>query len=115
MFNIIKHTNKKVKHFFMTLLKRLPDIKKVAKIARISITETEAIQYQDNLDSILPWFHAMLSTEITDEIKSVYSLTSLTEGVNQFNDEADKIDSTPDVMHNVPSGSQNLITVPKVI
>ena len=111
MFTILKYTNKKVKHFFMTS----PNIKKVAKIARISITEDEAKKYQSNLDSIIPWFHDMLSTEVPDFINPVYSLIVNAEGSNYFNDEIKREDAPEEVLFNVPSKKQNLIVVPKVI
>ena len=91
------------------------NIKKVAKIARISITEEEALKYQSNLNNMIPWFHEMLATEIPDFIKPVYSLTVNTEGTNSFNDEVKRMDTQEEVLSNVPSKMQNLIIVPKVI
>ncbi len=95
----------------MTLI----NIKKVAKMARISITEDEAIKYQNNLNSIIPWFHDMLSTEVPEFIKPVYSLTVNTEGDSYFNDEIMQEHTKDEVLFNVPSKKQNLIIVPKVI
>ena len=91
------------------------NIKKIAKVAKISITEDEALKYQSNLNNMIPWFHEMLATEIPDFIKPMYSLTVNAEGINSFNDEVKRTDKQEDILSNVPSKMQNLIIVPKVI
>lgn len=89
------------------------DIFKVAKVARIKISQDEAERYQKKLDSMIPWFHNMLATEVPDFIKPVYSMVSQTKDTNISNDEVKK--ENKDALYNVSSKQENAILVPKVI
>jgi aspartyl/glutamyl-tRNA(Asn/Gln) amidotransferase C subunit len=91
------------------------EISKVARVARIFLTESEALKYQSNLDTIIPWFRDMLSIEIPPNTIPVYSITANTEGENFFEDEPKKLDTMEEVLFNVPNKKENLILVPKVI
>jgi aspartyl/glutamyl-tRNA(Asn/Gln) amidotransferase C subunit len=93
----------------------LIEARKVAKIARIFLTEEEIAKYQENLSIVISWFHEMLEVKISDNIKPIYSLTAQEEGENYFEDEQLKMESLNDVLFNVPEKKENLILVPKVI
>jgi aspartyl/glutamyl-tRNA(Asn/Gln) amidotransferase C subunit len=88
---------------------------KIAKTARIFLTDEEVAKYQGNLEVVIPWFREMLETDIPNNIKPIYSLTTEEDGENYFEDEPKKTDTLNEVLFNVPEKKENLILVPKVI
>ena len=93
----------------------LVEARKVAKIARIFLTEDEVAKYQGNLSVVIPWFREMLEVKISEDVKPIYSLITEEDGDNYFEDEPLKTESLNDVLFNVPEKKENLILVPKVI
>jgi aspartyl/glutamyl-tRNA(Asn/Gln) amidotransferase C subunit len=99
----------------MTTQNNVIEIAKVAKIARLALTEQEKEFYQNNLNEVIPWFREMLDIEIPENTTPLYSLTSEEEGENSFNDEGGAVELQEEVLFNVPERRENLILVPKVI
>ena len=91
------------------------DVTKVAKVARIFLTEEETVRFQANLDVMLPWFDKMLQIDVQAGIKPVYSTTAYLAERNYFNDEVEKLITIEEVLFNAPEKQENLIIVPKVI
>jgi aspartyl/glutamyl-tRNA(Asn/Gln) amidotransferase C subunit len=93
------------------------DIKKIARAARIFLTEEESVKYKKNLENILPWFAQMLSLKELSNIPRtpIYSTVSKEENRNYFQDDVMKEENISEVLSNTPSKIGSLILVPKII
>ena len=103
----------KTNGFLETL--KTPNIKEISHITRIALSKEEAVEYQENLNNIIPWFAEMLTLDIKDGVEEVYSTTTQAEGHNYFNDEVNKLGTIDEVLFNIPNKKDDLIIVPKVI
>lgn len=88
------------------------DIKKVAKLARIEVSEESCQQLTSQVGSILTWVEKLneVNTDNVDALTSVHNTTL------RFNkDEVSDGNKTQDVLQNSKDAKYDYFTVPKVI
>lgn len=96
----------------MSILTR-EDVLKLARLARLDLTDDEIERYQAELSSILQYVEQLQSVDITD-LKPTNQVTGLT---NVMRDDAvrDYGYSPDDLSQNVPSTQSRLIKVKRMI
>ena len=87
-------------------------IKKISKLARISVTNEETDRLVKDLNSILK-FVEQLKELNTDKITPIASVSDQTLTMNK--DEIKKINEKEEILKNAPEKNSNYYIVPKVI
>jgi aspartyl-tRNA(Asn)/glutamyl-tRNA(Gln) amidotransferase subunit C len=87
-------------------------IKKISKLARISVTNDETDRLEKDLNSILK-FVEQLKELNTDKVEPISSVSDQDLTMNK--DEAKKINEKDDILKNAPEKNSNYYVVPKVI
>jgi aspartyl-tRNA(Asn)/glutamyl-tRNA(Gln) amidotransferase subunit C len=87
-------------------------IKKISKLARISVTNEETDRLQRDLNSILK-FVEQLKELNTDKIIPMASVSDQLLTMNE--DEVKKINEKKEILQNAPDKNTNYYIVPKVI
>jgi aspartyl-tRNA(Asn)/glutamyl-tRNA(Gln) amidotransferase subunit C len=87
-------------------------IKKISKLARISVTNEETDRLQRDLNSILK-FVEQLKELNTDKIIPIASVSDQLLTMNE--DEVKKINEKKEILQNAPDKNTNYYIVPKVI
>jgi aspartyl-tRNA(Asn)/glutamyl-tRNA(Gln) amidotransferase subunit C len=87
-------------------------IKKISKLARISVTNEETDRLEKDLNSILK-FVEQLKELNTDKIAPIASVSDQSLTMNQ--DEIKKINEKEEILKNAPEKNSNYYIVPKVI
>jgi len=87
-------------------------IKKISKLARISVTNDETDRLEKDLNSILKFVEQLkeLNTDKVDPISSVSD-----QDLTMNKDEVKKINEKDDILKNAPEKNSNYYVVPKVI
>lgn len=88
------------------------EVKKVAQLARIELSENEVEKFQKDLSSILDYVDELKAVE-TDGLEIVSSVTGL-ENV-QRDDEAVTIDYQEDIMANAPERKDKYYKVKSIL
>ena len=87
-------------------------IKKISKLARISVTNEETDRLEKDLNSILK-FVEQLKELNTDKITPIASVSDQRLTMNK--DEIKKINEKEEILKNAPEKNSNYYIVPKVI
>ena len=87
-------------------------IKKISKLARISVTNEETDRLEKDLNSILK-FVEQLKELNTDKIAPIASVSDQSLTMNK--DEIIKINEKEEILKNAPEKNSNYYIVPKVI
>lgn len=87
-------------------------IKKISKLARISVTNEETDRLEKDLNSILK-FVEQLKELNTDKIAPISSVSDQPLTMNK--DEIKKINEKEEILKNAPEKNSNYYIVPKVI
>jgi aspartyl-tRNA(Asn)/glutamyl-tRNA(Gln) amidotransferase subunit C len=87
-------------------------IKKISKLARISVTNDETDRLEKDLNSILK-FVEQLKELNTDKVEPISSVSDQDLTMNK--DEVKKINAKDDILKNAPEKNSNYYVVPKVI
>ena len=87
-------------------------IKKISKLARISVTNDETDRLEKDLNSILK-FVEQLKELNTDKVEPISSVSDQDLTMNK--DEVKKINEKNDILKNAPEKNSNYYVVPKVI
>ena len=87
-------------------------INKIAKLARIRLSEDEAKDLLKDINSILDWVE-QLNEVNTDSIKPLANISSSTLPKRQ--DEAKNINSSDEILENSPDKLEGYFAVPKVV
>ena len=87
-------------------------IKKISKLARISVTSDETDRLEKDLNSILK-FVEQLKELNTDKVEPISSVSDQDLTMNK--DEVKKINEKDDILKNAPEKNSNYYVVPKVI
>ena len=87
-------------------------IKKISKLARISVTNDETDRLEKDLNSILKFVEQLkeLNTHKVEPISSVSD-----QDLTMNKDEVKKINEKDDILKNAPEKNSNYYVVPKVI
>jgi len=88
------------------------NIKKISKLARISVTNEETDRLEKDLNSILK-FVEQLKELNTDKVEPISSVSDQELTMNK--DEVKKINEKDDILKNAPEKNSNYYVVPKVI
>lgn len=94
----------------MSLTKQ--DVQKIAKLARIRLTEDEALHYGQEISGILDWI-TMLNEVNTDKVPQMASVSSI--GLSLREDVVTDGNIVDDILKNAPEAAYGCFTVPKVI
>jgi aspartyl-tRNA(Asn)/glutamyl-tRNA(Gln) amidotransferase subunit C len=87
-------------------------IKKISKLARISVTKEETDRLEKDLNSILK-FIEQLKELYTDKILPIASVSD--QPLTMSKDEIKKINEKDEILTNAPEKNSNYYIVPKVI
>ena len=87
-------------------------IKKISKLARITVTNDETDRLEKDLNSILK-FVEQLKELNTDKVEPISSVSDQDLTMNK--DEVKKINEKDDILKNAPEKNSNYYVVPKVI
>ncbi len=87
-------------------------IKKISKLARISVTNEETDRLEKDLNSILK-FVEQLKKLNTDKITPIASVSD--QPLTMSEDEVKKINEKKEILQNAPDKNTNYYIVPKVI
>ena len=87
-------------------------INKIAKLARISLSEKEANDLLKDMNSILDWVEQLNEVD-TDSVEPLTNISSST--LPQRKDEAKDINSSNEILKNSPDKLEGYFAVPKVV
>ena len=87
-------------------------INKIAKLARIRLSEDEARDLLKDMNSILDWVE-QLNEVNTDTVEPLTNISSST--LPQRNDEAKDVNSSEEILKNSPDKLEGYFVVPKVV
>jgi len=87
-------------------------IKRISKLARISVTNDETDRLEKDLNSILK-FVEQLKELNTDKVEPISSVSDQELTMNK--DDVKKINEKDDILKNAPEKNSNYYVVPKVI
>ena len=87
-------------------------INKIAKLARIRLSEEEAKDLLRDMNSILDWVD-QLNEVNTDAVEPLSNISSSV--LPQRKDEANDINSTDEILKNSPDKLEGYFAVPKVV
>jgi aspartyl-tRNA(Asn)/glutamyl-tRNA(Gln) amidotransferase subunit C len=88
------------------------EVKKIAKLARIRLSDTEVEYYGKEISTILSWIE-MLQEVNTDKIPQMASVSSV--GLSMRKDEVSDGDMQSDILKNSPKSAFGCFEVPKVV
>ena len=87
-------------------------INKIAKLARIKLSDVEAKDLLKDMNSILDWVE-QLNEVNTDSIEPLANISSST--LPQRKDESKDINSSDEILQNSPDKLEGYFAVPKVV
>jgi len=87
-------------------------INKIAKLARIKLSEEEAKDLLKDMNSILDWVE-QLNEVNTDSIEPLANISSST--LPQRKDESRDVNSSDEILQNSPDKLEGYFAVPKVV
>ena len=87
-------------------------INKIAKLARIRLSEEEAKDLLKDMNSILDWVE-QLNEVNTDSVEPLTNISSSI--LPQRKDEANDVNSADEILKNSPDKLEGYFTVPKVV
>ena len=87
-------------------------INKIAKLARIKLSEEEARELLKDMNSILDWVE-QLNEVNTDKVEPLANISSST--LPKRKDEAKDINTSDEILQNSPDKLEGYFAVPKVI
>ena len=87
-------------------------INKIAKLARISLSEEEANDLLKDMNSILDWVEQLNEVD-TDSVEPLANISSSI--LPQRKDEAKDINSSDEILKNSPDKLEGYFAVPKVV
>ena len=87
-------------------------INKIAKLARIKLSEKEANEFLKDINSILDWVE-QLNEVNTDKVEPLTNISS--SALTKRNDEAKDINSSDEILQNSPDKLEGYFAVPKVV
>ena len=87
-------------------------INKIAKLARIKLSDEEAKDLLKDMNSILDWVE-QLNEVNTDKVEPLTNISSSV--LTKRNDEAQDINSSDEVLQNSPDQLEGYFAVPKVV
>ena len=87
-------------------------INKIAKLARIRLSENEANEMLKDMNSILDWVE-QLNEVNTDNVEPLTNISSSV--LTQRVDEANDINSSDEILQNSPDKLEGYFAVPKVV
>jgi aspartyl-tRNA(Asn)/glutamyl-tRNA(Gln) amidotransferase subunit C len=87
-------------------------VKKIAKLARIRLSEDEVEHYGKEISGILDWIE-MLQEVKTDKVKQMASVSSI--GLSMRTDEVTDGNLQADILKNAPKSAFGCFEVPKVV
>ncbi len=87
-------------------------VKKIAKLARIRLSDDEVTHFGKEISSILNWIE-MLAEVNTDKVPQMASVSSISLSMRQ--DEVNDGGIQEDILKNAPEASFGCFEVPKVI
>ncbi len=87
-------------------------VKRVARLARIAISEEEAVSFQSELNAILGFVEQLNEVDVT----GVEPMTSVTPmAMKKRQDVVTDGDKAADIVANAPATEENFFLVPKVV
>ena len=87
-------------------------INKIAKLARIKLSEEEAKEFLKDMNSILDWVE-QLNEVNTDNVEPLANISSST--LPKRKDEAKDINTSDEILQNSPDKLEGYFAVPKVV
>jgi aspartyl-tRNA(Asn)/glutamyl-tRNA(Gln) amidotransferase subunit C len=87
-------------------------IKKVAKLSRLTLTDTDVTYYQGQLNGIFNWIDALQNVDVSEISLTVDQTTP------QMHERADVVTApnrVTEVLSNAPAANHNMFAVPKVV
>ena len=87
-------------------------INKIAKLARIKLSEEEAKDLLKDINSILDWVEQLNEVK-TDKVEALANISSST--LPKRKDKATDINSSDEILKNSPDKLEGYFTVPKVV
>lgn len=87
-------------------------VKRVARLARIKVTEEEAAALEGELNGILGWVEQLSEVDVA----GVEPMTSVTPmGMKKRPDQVTEGDRAADILSNAPASQDGYFVVPKVV
>ncbi len=86
-------------------------IEKIANLARIKLSDAEAIKYADDLSDIVSWVESLNELD-TESVKPMMSVEA---DLKMRDDNSDDEDYSSDVLKNAPDKKLNFFVVPKFV
>lgn len=90
----------------------LEEVKKIAKLARIKMSEDEIAKYQTELNKIFSWIEQLKEVN-TDNVEQMYS--PVTHSLPMREDKVTDGNIRDKVLQNAPESKYGFFAVPKVI
>ena len=87
-------------------------INKIAKLARIRLSEKEADEFLKDINSILDWVE-QLNEVNTDNVEPLTNISS--SALTKRKDEAQDLNSSDEILQNSPDKLEGYFAVPKVV
>ena len=87
-------------------------INKIAKLARIRLSEKEADEFLKDINSILDWVE-QLNEVNTDKVEPLTNISS--SALTKRKDEAQDMNSSDEILQNSPDKLEGYFAVPKVV
>ena len=87
-------------------------INKIAKLARIRLSEKEADEFLKDINSILDWVE-QLNEVNTDNVEPLTNISS--SALTKRKDEAQDMNSSDEILQNSPDKLEGYFAVPKVV
>ena len=87
-------------------------INKIAKLARIRLSEKEADEFLKDINSILDWVE-QLNEVNTDKVEPLTNISS--SALTKRKDENQDINSSDEILQNSPDKLEGYFAVPKVV
>lgn len=88
------------------------EVKHIADLAKLRVTEEEVVKYTNDLNSILTYMQKLNEVDTSN----VLPLSHPVENINVFRDDIlTESVSTKDALKNAPDRTENFFRVPKVI
>ena len=87
-------------------------INKIAKLARIKLSDEEAKDYLKDMNSILDWVE-QLNEVNTDSVEPLTNISSSI--LPQRKDEANDVNTSDEILKNSPDKLEGYFAVPKVV
>ena len=87
-------------------------INKIAKLARIRLSEKEADEFLKDINSILDWVE-QLNEVNTDKVEPLTNISS--SALTKRRDENQDINSSDEILQNSPDKLEGYFAVPKVV